>query len=37
MGDMADMMLDGTMCQECGQYIGNPVGYPRSCDSCGGG
>jgi hypothetical protein len=36
MGDVADMMLDGTLCQTCGEYLGNPTGYPRSCRSCGG-
>jgi len=30
------MMLDGTLCQTCGEYLGSPVGYPRSCRNCGG-
>ena len=34
MGDMADGMIDGTFCQECGEYIGKPCGYPRSCSGC---
>jgi len=35
MGDAADMMLDGTMCEECGEYLddGSP-GYPRKCSGC---
>lgn len=37
MGDVADMMLDGTLCESCGVYVGNPVGHPRRCDDCGGG
>lgn len=31
MGDIADMTLDGTLCQYCGQYIGEGDGIPRSC------
>jgi len=34
MGDVADMMLDGTLCEGCGKYLGNPVGYPRRCKKC---
>jgi hypothetical protein len=34
MGEIADMMLDGTLCERCGEYIGNAVGYPRKCSSC---
>ena len=35
MGDIADMMLDGTLCQVCGVYmIAN--GYPQTCQDCGG-
>ena len=36
MGDIADMMLDGTMCQVCGEFQGDPVGYPITCAGCGG-
>lgn len=36
MGEIADMILDGTLCQECGAFIGEAVDYPRSCNSCGG-
>lgn len=31
MGEMAEMMLDGTMCQYCGEYLGSDNGYPTSC------
>jgi hypothetical protein len=31
MGEYADMMLDGTCCQYCGEYIGSDAGYPQSC------
>jgi hypothetical protein len=35
MGDIADMILDGTLCQVCGVHmIGN--GYPQTCQDCGG-
>jgi hypothetical protein len=34
MGDVADMMLDGTLCEGCGQYIGDSVGYPLRCSTC---
>jgi hypothetical protein len=33
MGDIAEMMLDGTLCEGCGVYIdeGEPNGIPRYC------
>lgn len=45
MGEIAEMVLDGTLCQCCGALMedlkpehGNklkvPPGYPRSCDNC---
>jgi len=36
MGDKADMMLDGTLCERCGSYIeeGEPEGFPRLCEDC---
>lgn len=39
MGDIADAMLDGTLCQTCGEYMdplryGSPLGVPRSCHAC---
>lgn len=36
MGDAAEALLDGTCCQECGEYIGEGEGYPRSCPPCSG-
>lgn len=36
MGDVADAMLDGTLCEGCGGFVGEPVGYPRRCDACSG-
>ena len=34
MGDVADMMLDGMLCEGCGVYLGEAVNYPRRCKSC---
>ncbi len=34
MGEYAEMMLDGTMCQVCGEYLGGDDGYPVTCESC---
>jgi len=34
MGEIADMMLDGTLCQTCGTFIDNPCDYPRYCAGC---
>jgi hypothetical protein len=31
MGEYAEMMLDGTCCEGCGEFMGNPIGYPRYC------
>lgn len=35
MGEIAEMMLDGDMCEQCGEMLsesGN--GYPRKCAGC---
>ena len=35
MGEIAEMMLDGTLCQVCGGVIdGDTPGYPRYCKDC---
>ncbi len=40
MGEIADMMLDGTFCQVCGGVMGDvdenfvAPGYPRTCGGC---
>ncbi len=34
MGEVAEMIIDGTLCERCGVYLGQPIGYPRSCESC---
>lgn len=33
MGEYAEMMLDGTCCENCGEYIGQGTGYPGYCSS----
>ena len=34
MGEIADMMIDGTLCQSCGVFMGPGGGYPVSCHRC---
>lgn len=35
MGEIADMHLDGTLCETCGVYMNdNPPGYPVYCSDC---
>jgi len=34
MGDVVDMMLDGTLCASCGEYLGEACDYPRYCHGC---
>lgn len=35
MGEIADMMLDGTLCEGCGEYLGEGMGFPDYCsDEC---
>lgn len=35
MGEIADMMLDGTLCEGCGVALGGRAdGFPRRCGSC---
>ena len=31
---MAEDVLDGMFCEECGEFLGEPVGYPRKCEEC---
>lgn len=31
MGDAADSIMNGDVCQFCGEYIGHGQGFPRSC------
>lgn len=35
MGDIADMMIDGTLCEGCGVYLDSEgFGVPRYCADC---
>ena len=35
MGEIAEMMLDGTLCERCGVFLdGDSPGYPRYCEDC---
>ena len=34
MGDIAEMMLEGTLCERCGEYLGDATGFPRLCKGC---
>ena len=36
MGEIANDMFDGIICQECTSYIGESIGYPRLCNDCNG-
>lgn len=38
MGDIAEMMLDGLLCEGCGEVFDDfdAPGYPRKCSACGG-
>lgn len=34
MGEMADMVIDGGMCEWCGTCFREDHGYPVLCNSC---
>lgn len=38
MGEISEMMLNGTLCQVCGESLieegEEPVGFPQTCDAC---
>jgi hypothetical protein len=34
MGEIAEMMLDGTLCEGCGVYLGGSLSGPRRCIDC---
>ena len=34
MGEIAEMMLNGEMCQWCGEFMDNPQGFPSVCAAC---
>ena len=34
MGELADEVLEGEMCQYCGQVFIDSCGHPRTCQAC---
>lgn len=34
MGEIADLIIDGEICQTCMCELGEAVGYPRYCEEC---
>ena len=34
MGDVAEMVLEGILCEFCGAHIGDAVGHTRACGDC---
>jgi len=34
MGEIADSMIEGEMCEQCGEYMGGGAGFPRLCGAC---
>lgn len=38
MGDVADMIADGSLCESCGSHMkdGDAPGFPRQCEACFG-
>jgi len=34
MGEYAEMMLDGTCCSQCGEFLDANTGYPTLCGGC---
>ncbi len=34
MGEIAEMMLDGTLCAGCGEYLGESTDLPTYCADC---
>lgn len=35
MGDIAEMIINGILCEQCGVFIDfEEIGYPRLCNSC---
>lgn len=31
---IAEMHLDGTLCEQCGTYLGEAIGHPVVCEGC---
>ena len=36
MGEIADMVLEGVLCQQCGTFMDHETGHPQTCAGCAG-
>lgn len=34
MGEISEMMLEGILCEGCGEFMGGAPGYPQRCAGC---
>lgn len=34
MGEVAEMMLEGILCEGCGEFLGDGDGFPTRCAGC---
>ncbi len=34
MGDIADMVIEGDLCEQCGEYLDDDEGYRHLCPAC---
>lgn len=34
MGEIAEAIIDGDLCEICGVYLGDGDGHPRKCEGC---
>lgn len=34
MGELVDMILDGSLCEVCGEFMDDGREYPHKCPSC---
>lgn len=34
MAEIEELKLEGTLCEQCGCYIGQGGGFPRECPDC---
>lgn len=34
MGDVTDAILDGDVCEICGEWLGDGEGFPQMCSAC---
>lgn len=34
MGEYAEMIIEGSACEICGEYMGEATGYTQRCNGC---